>query len=106
MTWSEKVLGALTSVTDNVSHGGRLSGCRYIVWEEGRDKDLTADNHHAERARTGTADFFTKKEFDPMVCMIGEAFDDFGVCWRLASTQYEEETGYWHYEFEWECYDG
>ena len=106
MTWADKVIGALTSVTDNVSHGGRLHGCRYIVWAEDRGKDLAADNHHSERAMTGTADLYTKEEFDQMVYMVGEAFDDFDVCWRLASTQYEDETGYWHYEWEWECTDG
>ena len=104
--WHEKVIAALTSVTDAVSHGGRLSGCQYIVWEEDGGKDLLADNRHSERAMTGTADLFTKQEFDPMVYMIGEAFDDYGICWRLASTQYEDETGYWHYEYEWETTNG
>lgn len=106
MTWYNRVISALTSVTDNVSHGGRLSGDRYIVWEEDGGRDLIADNRHTERGVSGTADLFTREEFDPIVYMVGEAFDDNDICWRLISTQYEDETGYWHYEWEWECTDG
>lgn len=106
MTWYNRVIAALTSVTGDVSHGGRLSGDRYIVWEEDGDRDLIADNRHTERGVSGTADLFTREEFDPIVYMVGEAFDDNDICWRLISTQYEDDTGYWHYEWEWEVADG
>ena len=48
-------------------------------------------------------DFFTKREFDPWV----EAFEASlnrcqGLTWRLNSIQYEEDTGFTHYEWEWE----
>lgn len=106
MTWAEKIINALTSVTDAVSHGYRLKSDRYIVWAEDAAADFYASNGHAERAMTGTADLYTPDELDPWVYLIGEAFDDYGICWRLNSVQYEDETAVWHYEWEWGVEDG
>ena len=56
-----------------------------------------------ERALTGTIDYFTKTENDPVVQQIEDALDsDDGISWYLNSVQYEQDTGYIHYEWVWE----
>ena len=51
---------------------------------------------------TGTTDLYTKQEFDPWAPALGASFDEAGISWYLSSIQYEEETGFWHYEWVWE----
>ena len=61
-----------------------------------------ADGGHAERAVQGTTDLFTKRECDPWADELGEALSAHGVAWYLSSVQYEEDTGFFHYEWVWE----
>ena len=103
MSWVDKIIAVHTAVTDQVSHGGRLKSERYFVWQEAGANDFVADGQHCASAITGMTDFFTKREFDPWV----EAFEASlnrcqGLTWRLNSIQYEEDTGFTHYEWEWE----
>ncbi len=106
MKWSEKIIQAHTAVTGAVSHSARLKSERYFVWQENGTHDFIAENRHAERAITGTTDFFTKQEFDPWVSRLGASFDHFGIAWALESIQYEEDTEFYHYEWRWEVLDG
>lgn len=103
MNWVDKIIAVHTAVTDQVSHRGRLKSERYFVWQEDGANDFVADEQHCARAITGTTDLFTKQEFDPWV----EAFESSlnncqGLVWRLNSIQYEEDTGFTHYEWVWE----
>lgn len=102
MTWYERIIAAHTDVTDQVSHITRMSSERYFVWQEDGRNDLGANNRHAESAVTGSTDLFTKMEFDPWVDSLGESLSSHGVAWALNSIQYEEETGFYHYEWNWE----
>ena len=106
MSWFEKIIKAHTLVTDAVSHGERMQSERYFVWQEDGADDLIADGIHAEKAVTGTTDLFTKQEFDPWKNELEERFDTLGITWSLNSVQFEHETGYWHYEWEWTVDDG
>ena len=102
MTWYEKIIAAHTSVTDAVSHGQRLKSSRYFVWQEDGENSLLADGKHAETAVTGWTDLFTKREFDPWKDELSAALDAMpGVAWRLSYTDYEEDTGFWHYQWTW-----
>ena len=102
MTWYEKIISAHTAVTDAVSHGKRIKSNRYFVWMEDGASDFQAGNKHVEKATTGTTDLFTKIEFDPWKNEIEKSFDDSqDIAWYLNSVQYEEETGFWHYEWVW-----
>ena len=76
----------------------------YIVWaEDGEGDAIHADGKKAERAITGTIDYFTKTENDPVVQQIEDALDsDDGISWYLNSVQYEQDTGYIHFEWVWE----
>lgn len=102
MTWYEKIIAAHLAVTDAVSHGGRMKSDRYFVWMEDGAADLAAGNRHIERAMTGTTDLFTKIEFDPWKDALEASFNNSPwISWYLNSVQYEEETGFWHYEWAW-----
>ena len=102
MTWYEKIIAAHLAVTDAVSHAERLKSDRYFVWMEDGAKDLEADNRHTERVMTGSTDLYSKVEFDPWADDLGEAFDNAGIAWRLYDVQYEPETGFFHWSWDWE----
>ena len=85
-----------------MSHTLRLKSDRYFVWQEDGSNDLPADNSHAEGAVTGTTDLYTKMEFDPWADALGESLSTYGIAWELSSIQYEEDTGFYHYEWAWE----
>lgn len=102
MTWYEKIISVHTAVTDSVSHGLKLQSDRYFVWQEDGSDDLLADNRHVESLVTGTTDLFTRQEFDPWKGLFEAALNDTpGIVWELNSIQYEEKTGFWHYEWAW-----
>lgn len=99
--WAQRVIAAHLSVTDAVSHGGRLQSDRYLVWQEDGADDFVADGIHAEKSVTGSTDLFTKQEFDPWREAMEAAFDAAGMVWYLNRVQFEDETGFWHYEWDW-----
>lgn len=70
----------------------------YGVYAEDSGEDLEADDIHAERGTSGTIDFFTRKDDGSIRTAIENALQ--GVCgYRLNSIQYENDTGYIHYEW-------
>lgn len=102
MTWQERIIAAHTAVTDAVSHVERLKSDRYFVWKEDGSNDLVADGRHVERAPTGVTDLYSKMEFDPWADALGESLSDYGISWSLQSVDYEEETGFFHWSWDWE----
>lgn len=103
MKWYERIIAAHTAVTDAVSHCERLKSDRYFVWQEDSRNDLVLGDRHAEKAVEGTTDLYTKQEFDPWADEFEAALDADGcIAWRLNSYQYEEETGFHHYEWVWQ----
>ena len=70
----------------------------YGVYAEDGANDLNADNLHAEKAVQGTVDYFTRDDSGAPQATIEAALE--GVCaWYLNSVQFEEDTGYIHYEW-------
>ena len=103
MSWQETIIAAHTAVTDAVSHAERLHSERYFVWQEDGATDLYAEGVHQDRAVRGTTDLFTKQEFDPWAADLEASFDrESKIAWYLNSVQYEEDTGFFHYEWVWE----
>lgn len=100
--WYEKIIAAHLSVTDAVSHAKRMTSDRYFVWREDGENPLLANNAHVEKAVTGITDLFTTQEFDPWADLLGEAFSSRGIAWSLSDVQYEEDTGFFHYTWDWE----
>lgn len=99
-----RVKDALLTVTENVGHYEAFEkDDKYIVWaEDGEPGSLNANNAKEIQAISGTADYFTKEDGDTNVEKIQKAFDAKKISYRLESVQYEEETGYIHYEWVWE----
>lgn len=91
-------------VSDNVSHYEAMNKTdKYIVWaEDSESSSLNTDNKKEIQAIQGTIDYFTKKDNDTVVNEIQEALKAEKVSFCLNSVQYEEETGYIHYEWVWE----
>lgn len=103
MKWYERIIAAHTAVTDAVSHCERLKSDRYFVWMEDGSNDFEAGNRHAEKVVEGTTDLYTKVEFDPWAEQFEAALDADGtVAWYLNSVQFEEDTGFCHYEWVWQ----
>lgn len=73
----------------------------YTVWQEDGSESFAADNRTAEQVATGTLDYFTKREYDPVVDQIQNTLNSLPVLWSLNSVQYEEDTGIIHYEWIW-----
>lgn len=98
-----KVRDALTGIQDlDVYHYWRPRlQVPYCVWaEDGEVNRINANNHKLGQTLEGTVDYFTKKEFDPMLEKIQDALNGAeGVAWHLNSTQYEDDTGILHFEW-------
>lgn len=99
----QKIQRALTGVTENCFHYWRAKAdSPYLIWaEDGEADSFEGDNHKQEQQIHGTADYFTRTEFDGAVDDIQDALNGIMAGWRLNSVQYEEDTGLIHYEWEW-----
>jgi hypothetical protein len=77
---------------------------KYIVWaEEGQTQAAGyGDNRSVERILTGTVDYFTKTDLDPVAAVIAEILNGLDIASYLASVQYEDETRFIHHEWIWE----
>ncbi len=106
MRWYERIIAAHLAVTDAVSHSQRLQSERYFVWEEDGKRFLMLNNQSCEPVITGVTDLFTKQEFDPWADAMEQAFANQGIAWKLSDIQYEKETGFYHYTWDWEVCDG
>ena len=72
----------------------------YIVWaEDGESDAVHGDNRKEKQILDVTIDVFTKIEYDPIIEQLQEAFNDRGIPFELLSIQYEDDTGYIHYEY-------
>lgn len=78
-------------------------GDRYIVWqEEGESDSLFLDNQHDEIVLKGSLDIYTKVEFDDLVDEVIDLFHKNTVSFNLISVDYETNSNYIHYSFDWE----
>lgn len=71
----------------------------YGVYAEDGANDLNADGEHAEKALQGTVDYFTRDDTGTPKATIEAALEGLNVPWYLNTIQYEDETGYIHYEW-------
>lgn len=97
------VRDALLTVTDKCYHYRRVASVKtgYIVWaEDSEDGSFDGDNRKQEQQIHGTIDYFTQKEFDPLIDGIQNALDEARVSFRLNAVDYEDDTKLIHYEWE------
>ena len=94
----------LLTITPNVFHyftTGQTGN--YILWaEDGETGSSDADDCKTDQAVQGTIDYFTKTEFDPNFDLIQEKLNSVDIAWKLNSIHHEQETGYIHYEWDFE----
>ena len=101
-----KIKDALTSIDNlKVYHYWRPRlQAPYLIWaEEGEGDSLWTSNHLQEQIITGTVDYFTKTELDPIVDTIQEKLNGVeSLGWNLEAVQYEDETNLIHYSWHFE----
>ncbi len=92
---------ALLKVSENVGHYEAFKQeDQYIVWaESGEGGSLEADDKKEHQPIQGTIDYFTKTDMDPQIDEIQEMLRQSCISFYLNSVQYEEETGFIHYEW-------
>ena len=75
----------------------------YCLWQEETEDDaLYSSNHKAEQSISGTIDYYTLQEFDPMVDTIQETLNTVeNLGWSLATVDYEDDTNLIHYSWNW-----
>jgi hypothetical protein len=95
---------ALKSVTTNCHHyKAHKQTNRYIVWaEDGQANAGYGDNKMTTQVITGTVDYFTREEYDDNFDKIQSALNSLNIGWQLNSIQFEDDTGFIHYEWVWE----
>lgn len=71
----------------------------YGVWAEDGANDLRADDIHSEHITQGTVDYFTRDDSGTPQAAIEAALDNGAIAWYLNSIQFEDDTGYIHYEW-------
>ena len=101
----ESLVSAYTAITPKVYHYLRPKLVPpFIVWQEDGENGFDAGNIKAEQAITGSTDYFTQQESDPIIDQIQTAHNNLGIPWALNSVQYEDETNLIHYEWRWEVF--
>lgn len=102
---TERVRQALVSLPVDVFHYHAFKKKdRYIVWAENAEGgSLEADDRKQEYSVSGYIDFFTRRENDPVVDMVAEALKSAEISFSLNEVEYEEETKYIHYIWEFEA---
>lgn len=76
----------------------------YGVYTPDGANDLEADDTHAEKAIAGTVDYFTRSDGGTAKALIETALDTVeGLAWQLNSVQYENDSGYLHFEWAFEA---
>lgn len=106
MSLLTKIRDALTSIEGlTVYHywHPRLNA-PYCIWAEEMEGDsIWTDNHKTEQVITGTIDYFTLTDLDPMVDTIQDKLNSVeNLGWTLSSVQYEDETNLIHYSWDWQ----
>ena len=69
------------------------------VYAEDGANDLYSGDIHAEHVIEGTVDYYTRDGSGAPQTAIESALNNGQIAWYLNSIQFEEETGYIHYEW-------
>ena len=72
------------------------------VYAEDDELALFANNGHGERVEQGTIDYYTRDDSGTPKTTIEDALDSYGVPYYLSSIQFEDDTGFVHYEWVYE----
>ena len=78
----------------------------YGVYSEDSADEAEFDNGVGEQAIGGTIDYFTRNDSPAIRNAIQGKLKELRIPWHLNSIQYEDDTGYIHYEWVWWIYGG
>lgn len=76
----------------------------YGTYSESNGNDLIADDKHIERGTEGYINLFTRDDTDTPRVKIETALNSLNIAWNLNTVQYENDTGFIHYEWEFGVY--
>ena len=101
----DELINALDATGYQFAHFGwsKAPSGDYGVYAEDGANDLIAGNKHVEKVLQGTVDYFTRDDSGTPKATIEAALDSVPVAWYLNSIQFENDTGYIHYEWVFEC---
>lgn len=105
MSCLEIVKNTLEALTEKCFHyeaffEDEIEKDEYIVWAEDNEyNSLGTDNYKGYQTVEGTIDYFTKSGVDPMPDVIQNALNRARIGWEINSIQYEDETGFIHFEW-------
>lgn len=68
-----------------------------VVSQDGRN-DMVS---HIETSQTGTIDWFSRDPESPIPATVEQILGGLGVSWYMNSLQYEDDTGFLHWEWVW-----
>lgn len=71
----------------------------YGVFGEDEADDFLADGHHTEKAVQCAVDYFTRDDSGTPRATIEAVLEALNMPWYLNTIQYEDDTGYIHYEW-------
>lgn len=72
----------------------------YGIYAEDGANDFESDGQHSELALTGTVDYFTRDDSGAPKATVEDALRSVWNCvWYMNSVQFEQDTGYIHYEW-------
>lgn len=71
----------------------------YGTYSEHSGSDLEADSVHAERGTEGYIEYYTRDDSETPRETIEAALNSLKIPWYLNTVQYENDTGYIHYEW-------
>lgn len=71
----------------------------YGVYSEDEADDFISDGHHAETALQCAVDYFTRDDSGAPKETVEAVLERLNLPWYLNTIQYEDDTGYIHYEW-------
>lgn len=103
MTWSN-LITALDSTKLPFAHFAWVKNAPELrsdhgVYAEDDELTLYANNARAERVMQGTIDYYTRDDSGAPKGTVEAALDAYKVPYHLNSIQFEEDTGFIHYEW-------
>lgn len=101
----QRVKDALDSTGYAFAHFGwsKQPSGDYGVYAEDGARDFEANGRHEEKGLTGTIDYFTRDDSGTPKTVIENAINGL-FPWYLNSIQYENDTGFIHYEWVFSLY--
>lgn len=97
----EELINALNATGYQFAHHAwsKAPNGDYGTYSESSGNDFTADQKHVERGTEGYISYFTRDDSGTPRSTIEAVLNELNIPWYLNTIQYENDTGYIHYEW-------